>query len=320
MVPVRHRGELLGALSLVEAARRGAHPDRTNARRGSRRAGRAGAAQRGAHRRAGSPTGGASGVPAAPGERPGRGAPPSGAQHPRRRTAAARGHRGPAGARRTARRPRRAEGEGAPRGSSASTPRRPSTTCATWPGGSTRRCSRTRAWPSPSSPRPERRPSPSRSPPTARAAIPRRSRRPCTSRVSRPSRTRRSTPTPRASTSGCRTRTRRCRSRSRTTAMASTRLPVRLAPGLTNMRDRLDALGRVARRAVRAGRRHHRRRADPAVGRPGPRPPWQVGVSSNARPCACETVRSSGVGCAPTSGRSSRREPMMPRRERRDPR
>ena len=76
-----------------------------------------------------------------------------------------------------------------------------------------------------------------------RAAIPRRSRRPCTSACLEASRTRRSTPTPHASTSGFRTRTAALSFEVADDGEGFDPASRPLGSGLTNMRDRLDALG-----------------------------------------------------------------------------
>ena len=88
------------------------------------------------------------------------------ARHPRRRPAAAAGHRVHAGARASRWPARTRTGNGRWSPSSRPRPAARWRRCATSPAASTRRCSPTRAWPPPSAPRPARRPARSRWTPT----------------------------------------------------------------------------------------------------------------------------------------------------------
>ena len=90
--PVTHQGELLGAITLAMAANDPMDADEGAARTRRGVAGRTGAAQR-------APRGGPAGLPAPDRGRAGRAGEGAGAQHPRRRAAAARGALGEAAAR-----------------------------------------------------------------------------------------------------------------------------------------------------------------------------------------------------------------------------
>ena len=96
--PVRHQGELLGALSIEKKPGEADHTDGAEADRRPGGAGRTGAEERRADRAAARPARGAQGVAAAAGRGAGRGAAQARAQHPRRRAAAAGGARGEAAA------------------------------------------------------------------------------------------------------------------------------------------------------------------------------------------------------------------------------
>ncbi len=146
LVPVRHQGELLGALSIDEAPRRTDLPDRGAADRRPRVAGRPRAAERRVDRRPAQ-------LASAARRGAGRGAPQDRAEPARRRAAAAGRARGPAQAGPDPRRPRPGTSRTDARAACRAPRRARSRTSATSHAGSIRRCSPTRGSPRRSMPR-----------------------------------------------------------------------------------------------------------------------------------------------------------------------
>ncbi len=112
LVEVRHQGQLLGALSVTKRLGESLDTGRGEPAHPPRRTGGAGAQERGAEQRPPGPAAGAARVAAEVGHGPGPGTPPSRTQPPRRCSTAPRGAQGEARSRRDAGESRSREGQG----------------------------------------------------------------------------------------------------------------------------------------------------------------------------------------------------------------